>query len=231
MKGMDELSDEEMNLSKSPSVLQIRVSKPTNVDWNGVEVSTAIFKTLVDKRVKVRRLNLDGDEQADLSVHGGPDKAVYAYPIEQYAYWKEALSDREFEWGSFGENLTVEGFDENSLCIGDRLKIGSAVFAVSQPRMPCYKLGIRLNDSTMVRRFYRSGKWGFYLSVLEEGEIETGNEIQHLGGDGNGITLANVSSCFIDPNVDDEMINRVLHSNLAEQMKGALYYRLRNQGN
>ena len=171
-----------------------------------------------------RRLNLDGDEQADLTVHGGPDKAVYAYPVEQYEYWKRELPKRDLPWGSFGENLTTSGFDENSICIGDKLKIGSAHFVVTQPRMPCFKLGIRLADPSMVRRFYKSGKWGFYLAVAEEGEIETGDQIVHDGGDGNGITLADVASCFINPNVDPALLSKVLQSNLAAQMKDQLEY-------
>jgi len=200
------------------------VSKAKIVDWHGEKVATGIFKMPVAGKVKARRLNLDGDEQADLTVHGGPDKAVYAYPEEQYAYWKKELPKRELEWGNFGENLTVSGFNENSICIGDKLKIGTALFAVTQPRVPCYKLGIRLGDSGMIRRFYKSGKWGFYLSVLEEGEIETGDKIFHQGSDGNGVTLADVSRCFLDPDVGSSFLAKVLNSNLAQQMKGQLEY-------
>ena len=157
-------------------------------------------------------------------MHGGPDKAVYAYPTEQYAYWKKALPERELEWGIFGENLTVSGFDEDSVCIGDKLKIGTALFAVTQPRVPCFKLGIRLGDPGMIRRFYKSGKWGFYLSVLEEGEIETGDAILHQSSDGNNVTLSDVSRCFIDPSIDSSLLAKVLTSNLAEQMKEQLEY-------
>lgn len=211
-------------MSQAPALLQIAVSKSKNVDWNGTTVATGIFKLPITGKVKVRRLNLDGDEQADLTVHGGPDKAVYAYPIKQYAYWKEELPERILEWGAFGENLTVSGFDEQSLCIGDTLKIGSARFAVTQPRVPCFKLGIRMKDPTMIRRFYKSGKWGFYLSVLEEGEIETGDEILHQSSDGNGVTLFDVSRCFIDPSAPSSLLSKVLDSNLAEQMKDHLKY-------
>jgi len=205
--------------------LNIAVSKSKDVDWNGTTVATGIFKRSVLGKVKVRRLNLDGDEQADLTVHGGPDKAVYAYPVEQYAYWKKELN-HELEWASFGENLTVSGFTEDSLCIGDKLKIGTALFAVTQPRMPCFKLGIRLGDAGMIRRFYKSGKWGFYLSVLKEGEIEKGDEILHQGGDGSGVTLADVARCFISPVVDSALLVKVLNSSLANQMKEHLEYQL-----
>lgn len=208
------------------AVLRISVSKAKDVNWNGNMVATGIFKKQVEGKLKVRRLNIDGDEQADLTVHGGPDKAVYAYPIEQYEHWQKVLPDRDWQWGSFGENLTVSGFDENSLRIGDKLKIGSARFVVTQPRMPCFKLGIRLADPTMVRRFFESGKWGFYLAVSQEGEIETGDTIEMEGGDGNDITLDNVSRCIRGIEEDEEMILRVLQSNLAKQMKEQLQYQL-----
>lgn len=205
-------------------VLRISVSKPKVVEWNGRLVATGIFKEPVEGKVKVGKLNLDGDQQADLTVHGGPDKAVYAYPVAQYEYWKKELPNRDLPWGSFGENLTISGFDENSICIGDKLKVGTALFVVTQPRMPCYKLGIRLNDPGMVRRFYKSGKWGVYLAVLQEGDIETGDLIEREGSDGNGVTLAEVARCFIDPNVDSALISKVLYSNLAAQMKNQLEY-------
>lgn len=208
-------------------LLRICVSKSKIINWNGNKIPTGIFKTPVDGKVRVGKLNLDGDEQADLTVHGGPDKAVYAYPVEQYEYWKKEIPERHLEWGSFGENLTVEGFDENSLCIGDKLKIGTAKFVVSQPRMPCFKLGIRLGDPNMVRRFYKSGKWGFYLAVTEEGEIETGQPITKEGDDGNSITLADVADCFLNAEIDPDMIERVLESNLAVQMKEQLKYQRR----
>lgn len=206
------------------AVLRICISRAKNVDWNGKQLATGIFKMPVEGKVRVRRLNLDGDEQADLTVHGGPDKAVYAYPVEQYEYWKKELPVRDLQWGSFGENLTTSGFDENSICIGDKLKIGSALFVVTQPRMPCFKLGIRLADPGMVRRFYKSGKWGFYLAVIEEGEIETGDQIVPDGGDGSGVKLADVAHCFISTDVDPEMLSKVLKSNLAVQMKDQLKY-------
>lgn len=213
-------------LTQTPSVLCICTSMAKDVEWNGHLVSTGIFKRPVAEKVTVRKLNIDGDEQADLTVHGGVDKAVYAYPVEQYKYWEKELPGRKIEWGMFGENLTTSGFTEETLCIGDRLQIGTALFAVTQPRMPCYKLGIRLGDPGMVRRFYKSGKWGYYLSVLQVGEIETGNEIAHQGGDGKGILLADVTRCFLDPDVDSTLVTRVLESNLAEQMKESLLYRL-----
>ncbi len=209
-------------MKRDPSVLSICVSKIKTVEWHGTNIDTGIFKRPVSGKVKVLRLNLEGDEQADLSVHGGADKAVYAYPTEQYAYWRNELPERDWEWGNFGENLTTEGFDEDNLCIGDRLKIGTAIFEVTQPRMPCYKLGIRLDDPSMIKRFYKSGKWGYYLAVRQEGEIETGDQIFHDGSDGNGVSLADVAQCFLDQNVDSALLTRVLNSRLAKQLKDHL---------
>ncbi len=208
-------------------LLRICVSKAKIINWNGNQIPTGIFKTPVEGKVRVGKLNLEGDEQADLTVHGGEDKAVYAYPVEQYEFWKHEVPERHLDWGSFGENLTVEGFDEDSLCIGDKLKIGTAKFVITQPRMPCFKLGIRLSDPNMVRRFYKSGKWGFYLAVTEEGEIETGQPITKEGDDGNNITLADVAECFLNAEIDPDMIERVLESNLAVQMKEQLKYQRR----
>ena len=204
-------------MSQAATVLQVSVSKPKMVDWNGNKVSTAIFKTPVTGKVQVGKINLAGDQQADLTVHGGVDKAVYAYPIEQYEYWKN--NNRELDWGSFGENLTTSGFTEENLCIGDQLQIGTAIFAVSQPRMPCFKLGIRLGDPMMIKCFYKSGRWGYYLRVVQEGVLETGDEIKQISKDPDKVTLAEVSQCFIDPDVSDEQILRVLSSKLADQMK------------
>jgi MOSC domain-containing protein YiiM len=130
--------------------------------------------------VKVRRLNLEGDQQADLTVHGGVDKAVYAYPSEHYEYWREKFPRMEMPWGTFGENLTTQGLHEQEIHIGDRLAVGSAEFAVTKPRLPCYKLGIKFGTQTMLRLFLESERTGFYLKVLKEGQIEKGNEIKVL---------------------------------------------------
>jgi len=139
-------------------LISINVGLPREVDWRGRKVLTSIWKTPVEGRVAVRQLNLAGDQQSDLSVHGGPEKAVYVYPSEHYAYWREELPGVDLPWGAFGENLTTQGLREDSVQIGDRLRIGSADFLVTQPRMPCYKLGIRftrIRDSVMFRRKVR----------------------------------------------------------------------------
>jgi MOSC domain-containing protein YiiM len=144
----------------------------------------------VSGRVRVTRLNIEGDRQSDLSVHGGPEKAVYAYPSEHYAFWREELPDIDLPWGAFGENLTTEGLLEGSVRIGDRLRVGSAEFVVTQPRLPCFKLGIRFGRADMVKRFQRSGRSGFYLAVAQAGEIAAGDSFAFLSQDEHGVTVA-----------------------------------------
>ena len=161
-------------------VIAVSVGLPREVMWQGRAVQTSIFKTPVSGRVRVGRLNLDGDRQSDLTVHGGADKAVYVYPSEHYAFWREQLGD-DLPWGSFGENLTTEGLDEKSIHIGDRFDIGSASFVVTQPRLPCYKLALRFDRLDIIRLFFESGRLGFYLSVSKEGEIGAGDAITKKG--------------------------------------------------
>jgi MOSC domain-containing protein YiiM len=145
--------------------------------WRGKAVTTSIWKAPVQGRIRVGRVNLAGDEQSDLTVHGGEDKAVYLYPSEHYRFWREEMPGMDFPWGAFGENFTTEGLLEGGIRIGDRLRIGTADFTVTQPRMPCFKLGIRFGRPDMVKRFLRSGRTGFYVSVLREGEVGAGDAI------------------------------------------------------
>jgi MOSC domain-containing protein YiiM len=150
--------------------VSVNVGLPREVHWRGKTVRTSIWKTPVEGPVRATTLNLRGDQQSDLSVHGGPDKAVYAYPCEHYVYWRDELRDMDLPWGAFGENFTTRGLLEEGVHIGDRLRVGSAEFIVTQPRMPCFKLGIRFGHPDMVKRFLRSGRTGFYLAVLREGK-------------------------------------------------------------
>src|SRR6059036_760909 len=161
-------------------VVFVNVSLPKTVEWRGRKVTTAIFKEPVEGRVRIRRTGLVGDRQADPSVHGGPTKAVYGYPSEHYPFWRRELGRADLPWGSFGENLTTEGLDERTLRVGDRLRVGSALLQVTQPRLPCYKLGIRFGRADMVRRFLASGRSGFYLAVLEEGAVAAGDLIEWI---------------------------------------------------
>ena len=159
-------------------ILSVNVGRPQRIEIAGRTVVTAIFKSPVAGRIKVSRNNLEGDQQADPSVHGGPDKALYLYPSEHYQYWKEQLPGIEMPWGMFGENLTSAGFDEHSVHAGDVFRIGSAVLQVTQPRSPCYKLGIRFGRKDMVKKFADSRRSGFYLSVVQEGVIGAGDQIE-----------------------------------------------------
>ncbi len=152
-------------------VISVNVGLPRQVLWKGRTVTTGIFKEPVQGRVMVRRLNLDGDEQADLSVHGGPDKAVYFYPAEHYDAWRKDLPDWQFPLAIFGENLTTTGLLEEGIHIGDQLRIGAAIVRVTQPRMPCYKLGLRFGRDDIIKRFLQSGRTGWYGAVIEEGEV------------------------------------------------------------
>ena len=177
-------------------VISVNVGSPRRTNWNGREVLTAIWKTPVSGRVFVHQLNLEGDKQADLSVHGGKDKAVYIYPSEHYEFWKREFPSMDLPWGALGENLTSEGMLEGETKIGDQIRIGSAEFAVTQPRMPCYKLGIRFGREDMVKRFLSSGRTGFYLSVLREGKVGGGDSIEFTVHDPCEVTIADIVSLY-----------------------------------
>ena len=167
-------------------IVSVNVGRPRTVTWRGRSVTTAIFKDPVPGRVPVRQLNLKGDGQADLSVHGGTDKAVYVYSAEHYADWRRELADLELPWGMFGENLTVEGLREDDVCVGDRLRFGSAEGLVTQPCLPCYKLGVRFGRDDIVKRFLASGRTGFYLAVTREGDVGVGDPVEVLARDPQG---------------------------------------------
>src|SRR6187402_738717 len=159
-------------------IISVNVGRPREFTIRGEIVATSIFKTPAKGPVRVAMLNLEGDEQSDLTVHGGVNKAVYAYPSEHYAPWREELPDAELEWGAFGENLTVEGLLETTTYIGDRLRIGTAEMVVTQPRQPCFKLAYKFGRQDMISRFVKSGRSGFYLRVIKEGVLGTGDSIE-----------------------------------------------------
>jgi MOSC domain-containing protein YiiM len=189
-------------------LLSVNVGLPRDVEWHGRAVRTSIWKEPASGRVRVRRLNLDGDEQSDLSVHGGADKAVYVYPSEHYEYWRGELPGADLPWGAFGENLTTRGLLEDDTRIGDRLRVGSAEFVVTQPRMPCYKLGVRFGRDEMVRRFHESGRSGFYLAVLSEGDVGAGDPVETLARDGHGVTVADVTALYGRDGEDQDLLRR-----------------------
>jgi len=185
-------------------VISVNVGLPREVTWHGSAVSTGIYKEPVEGRVALRKLNLEGDGQADLTVHGGEYKAVYCYPLEHYEYWKRELPGRELPMGMFGENFTVDcspgdgaapeesGSPEEQVHLGDRFRVGSAEVVVTQPRLPCYKLGIRFESDDMVRRFLASGRTGFYLAVTREGEVGAGDEMKVLSRDPNRVSISEI---------------------------------------
>jgi len=178
-------------------IVSLNIGLPRDVMWHGRTVTTGIFKEPVAGRVALRRLNLDGDRQADLSVHGGPFKAVYCYPVEHYAPWTEELGGGALPMGAFGENLTTEGLDEDDVHIGDEFSIGTARVVVTQPRMPCYKLGIRFQDDGMVKRFLASRRTGFYLAVVREGDLGAGDAIVPAGEDPQRLRVADITRLYV----------------------------------
>lgn len=165
----------------------------------------------------LRSLNLDGDKQADLSVHGGPDKAVYAYPVEHYEYWREQLPDMSLPWGMFGENLTTEGLIEDTIYIGDRFRIGEAEVMVTQPRLPCYKLGIKFGRADMVKKFLSSRRTGFYFAVLREGMVEAGNVIEPMGRGEQGVSVADITRVFAFEKNDLTTLQRAVRTEALPQ--------------
>jgi len=183
-------------------IVSLNVGLPREVTWHAKVVNTGIFKSPVEARVALRSLNLDGDRQADRSVHGGEYKAVYCYPVEHYAYWKKELPGRELPLGVFGENFTTEGMEENSVHLGDRFAVGSAEVVVTQPRLPCYKLGVRFQSDDMVRRFLASGRTGFYLAVTREGEVGAGDRIEVISRDAIAVPVSEITRLYIAKRFD-----------------------------
>jgi MOSC domain-containing protein YiiM len=184
-------------------LISINVGLPHQVVSKGKAVVTGIFKEPIKGKVMVRRLNLDGDKQADLSVHGGPDKAVYAYPVEHYDYWRGELPGINLPFGMFGENFTTEGLLEEAINIGDRFRVGRAELMVTEPRLPCYKLGIKFGRDDMVKRFLASGRTGFYFQVLSEGEVTAGDEIVRIGRDKNNLAVSDITRLYVNRNYSE----------------------------
>jgi len=190
-------------------VVSVNVGLPREVEWNGKTVLTSIFKEPVQGPVRVARLNLDGDRQSDLTVHGGVHKAVYGYPSEHYAFWRGELPDSDFPWGAFGENLTTEGLLEEHVHIGDRFRVGTAELVVTQPRMPCFKLGIRHGRPDMVKRFLASHRSGFYFSVAVEGRIEAGDPVTLVSRHPDAVPIPEIVDLYVAKNPEPERLHRV----------------------
>ncbi|WP_406698058.1 MOSC domain-containing protein [Singulisphaera sp. Ch08] len=193
-------------------VVSLSVGLPREVEWEGNTVLTSIFKHPVDRRLRVSQLNFEGDEQSDLTVHGGVDKAVYAYPAEHYHEWRRELPDLDFPWSAFGENLTVEGLLEPDVRIGDRFRIGTAEFVVTQPRMPCFKLGIRFGRMDMLKRMLKSGRTGFYFAVTAEGEVGPGDTIEPIARSEQDLTVTDVVNLYTVDAKNQALLRRATQS-------------------
>jgi len=191
-------------------VLSVNVGQPRDVIWQGRTVHTAVWKDPVDGPQLVRRLNIDGDGQGDLAGHGGEQRAVFVYQIESYRYWQDYLSRDDFSYGQFGENLTVQGLADNEVCIGDRYRIGSAVFEVSQPRVTCYRVGIRMDDARMPALLISHHRPGFYFRVLREGTVQAGDDIVLVTRGPEAMTVADVDALLYLPGHSHHQISRAL---------------------
>ena len=208
-------------------IISVNVGLPRDVPWRGETVTTSIFKAPVAGKVAVRRDNLDGDRQADLSVHGGPTKAVYVYPSEHYVYWRDELPEVELGWGHFGENLTTEGPDEESVCIGDEFRVGTAKLVVTEPRMPCFKLGIRFGMADMLKRFLKSQRTGFYFGIVDEGEVQAGDGMELLARHAAGLAVADVTRLYTTERGNAALLKKAISvAALPESWRGSFAHQL-----
>src|SRR6516162_6786339 len=191
-------------------LLSVNVGLPRDIAWKGRTVHTGIWKTPVGGRCRVGRLNLDGDGQGDLAGHGGEQRAVFVYQIESYRYWQDQLKRSDFAHGQFGENFTIEGLPDDAVWIGDRYQIGSALFEVTQPRVTCYRVGIRMNEARMPALLTSSGRPGFYFRVLREGEVGAGDEIVKMGEAKERMTVAEINALLYSPNHPGDQLEHAL---------------------
>lgn len=220
-----------MPIATHMKLTSVQVGLPRQVTWRGRNVTTGIFKEPVAGPVMMRTLNLVGDAQADLSVHGGPDKAVYAYPVEHYEYWGRELPDMKLPPGMFGENLTTEGLLEKDVFIGDRFRLGGAEVVVTQPRVPCYKLGVKFARADMVKRFLVSRRSGFYFAVLREGEVQAGDTIELLEHDEHGVSIADIIHLYAFEPDDLATLRRAVRLEaLPESWRGYFRHQLQRYG-
>lgn len=193
-----------------PKILSVNVSLPKEIDFEGQKVITGIFKEPIKGRIMLRTLNLDGDNQADLTVHGGADKAVYAYPIEHYEFWYKVYPDIEMPNGMFGENFTIEGLMEAEVNVGDVFEIGSAKVIATQPRMPCYKLGVKFGRMDVLKKFLASSRSGIYFKVLEEGGVGAGDPIIQTKKDSNRVSISDIVRLYASDRENIKMMRRAI---------------------
>jgi len=208
-------------------IISVNVGIPHHVSFNNRMVRTAIFKEPVKGRLKLRKLNLEGDEQADLTVHGGADKAVYSYPAEHYKYWQHRLPKTKLRWGNFGENFTTDGLLEDTVNIGDRFQVGTAQLMATQPRMPCYKLGIRFGRMDMVKMFGASLRPGIYFRVMQEGEVGVGDSIKLISVDKSEVKVRDIIRLYDEEDPDIEELKKAASiPALPEHWRNQFYRRL-----
>ena len=193
-----------------PRLLSVNVGLPRDIAWKGRTVHTAVWKNPIAGRCRVGRLNLEGDGQGDLAGHGGEHRAVFVYQIESYRYWQEQLHRNDFVYGQFGENFTIDGLADDAVCIGDRFQIGNALFEVTQPRVTCFRVGIRMNEPRMASLLTSSGRPGFYFRVLREGEVGTGDEIVKVGEAAERMTVVEINALLYLPNHSRDRLERAL---------------------
>ena len=191
-------------------ILSVNVGEPRTFLWKDREVVTGIFKAPAEGPVMLRRLNLDGDRQADLENHGGWAKAAYAYPSEHYEFWRKELPGMELSWGNFGENFTTQGLKEEETHLGDQFRIGEAVVMATQPRIPCYKLGLRIGRDDIVKRFLESHRSGIYFSVLQEGLVNAGDSMERIQEDEDHITVKDINRAFVNCGDHISLVRRML---------------------
>ncbi len=211
-------------------ILSVNVGLPKEVSWQGKLVTTGIFKETVKGPVMLRTLNLDGDQQADLTVHGGVTKAVYAYPSEHYGYWRTELPGVDLPWGMFGENFTTEELLEENVYIGDRFRVGETELMVTEPRMPCYKLGIKFGRADIIKRFLASRRTGFYFAVVREGMVGTGDAIKLIGQEQQDISVADITRLYAFEKDDLKSLRRAIKVEaLPQSWKGYFQHQLDKQ--
>jgi MOSC domain-containing protein YiiM len=211
-------------------ILSLNVGLPREVTWQGKRVTTGIFKEPIQGRVMMRTLNLDGDQQADLTVHGGVSKAVYAYPSEHYNYWRSELPGMDLSWGMFGENFTTQGLLEDAIYIGDRFRIGETEVMVTEPRMPCYKLGIKFGRADIIKRFLASRRTGFYFAVMRQGMVGAGDDVELIAREQQEISVADITRLYVFDKGDVKSLRRAIQVDaLPESWKGYFQHQLEKQ--
>ena len=213
-------------------LLSVNVGLPRDIAWKGRTVHTGVWKTPVTGRCRVGRLNLEGDGQGDLAGHGGEHRAVFVYQIESYRYWQEQLKRTDFVYGQFGENFTIEALPDDAVCIGDRFQIGTALFEVTQPRVTCFRVGIRMNEPRMAALLTSSGRPGFYFRVLREGEVAAGDEIVKVGEAAERMTVAEINALlYLPPHPRDRLERALRIAALSAAWRGSFEALLQSQQN